>query len=117
MGNSSAAPLTLRSRKGSLRVARGYSRCSGTTPTAYVGTRTKRRGSVGWSKGATRSAGTRDAGTPKAGKRNAGAADDGAANDVGPGAGSADGSAAGEACWVLPAPATSMGIARFVAFI
>jgi len=45
-GKSSGTWLTLRRRNGSFRVARGYSRCSGRTPTACVGTRTKRRGCV-----------------------------------------------------------------------
>src|SRR2546423_1771889 len=43
-GNSSWTLFTLRSFKGRCRVARGYSRCSGWTPTAWVGTRAKRRG-------------------------------------------------------------------------
>src|SRR2546421_11254927 len=43
-GNSSATLFTLRSLRGSFKLARGYSRCSGYTPTACVGTRAKRRG-------------------------------------------------------------------------
>jgi len=35
---------------GRFRLARGYSRCSGCTPTAYVGTRTKRRRLLGTKK-------------------------------------------------------------------
>src|SRR5271168_1605553 len=63
IGNSSRTPPMPRSRNGSFRVARGYSRWSGTTPMAYVGTRTKRRGMVGWSSGATRNEGVRGPGT------------------------------------------------------
>ena len=86
---------------------------------------------MGRSSGATRRAGTRDDATPgegilndeppKAGMRNdgicVGICGDGAAS-VGPGDGwSEDGAAAGEACWVLPAHAISMGTLRFVALI
>ena len=61
IGNSSGCPSTLRRRIGRFRLARGYSRCSGCTPTACVGTRTKRRGCAGWRSGARRRAGTRGA--------------------------------------------------------
>src|SRR5271154_5552074 len=134
MGKSSGARLTLRRRKGSFKVARGYSRCSGTTPTAWVGTRTKRRGSVGWRRGATRRVGMREEVTPGEGILRAppkevmrndcswGGIGDGMSGDgvarVAPGAcGSLDGTAAGGCCWVLPAPAISMGTLRFVALI
>src|SRR5260370_13032310 len=60
IGDSSGTPLAPRRRSGSLRAARGYSRCSGCTPTACVGTRTKRRGCDGTRSGAMLSAGTRD---------------------------------------------------------
>lgn len=56
-GNSSKTRFTLRSRSGNLSVARGYSRCSGCTPTACVGTRTNCRGCVSRRSGRTRSAG------------------------------------------------------------
>jgi hypothetical protein len=63
MGNLSATPATPRKRNGSFSVARGYSRWSGTTPMACVGTRANRRGIVGCSSGATRRAGVRAAAT------------------------------------------------------
>ena len=43
IGKSSGRPPMLRSRNGRRRLARGYSRCSGNTPTAWVGTRANRR--------------------------------------------------------------------------
>jgi len=48
-------------RRGRRRLARGYSRCSGKTPTAWVGTRAKRRTGLSGRNGITRSAGTRGA--------------------------------------------------------
>ncbi len=61
-GDSSGTPPAPRRRNGRFSVARGYSRCSGSTPTACVGTLTNRRGCVGPvgpSSGATRRVGTR----------------------------------------------------------
>src|SRR5215467_7945939 len=59
MGCSSGTPPVALRRKGSFSLARGYWRCSGCTPTAWVGTRTKRRGREDRSRGTTRSAGVR----------------------------------------------------------
>jgi hypothetical protein len=62
IGNSSSWPETLRSFSGSFRLARGYSRCSGCTPTACVGTRMNRRGSSGLKSGLQQSTGLGPAG-------------------------------------------------------
>jgi hypothetical protein len=73
IGDSSGTPPTARRRRGRFKMARGYSRCSGCTPTACVGTRTNRRGCPGTGSGARRSAGPRGlSGTgcgPRAGSR------------------------------------------------
>jgi len=58
MGYCSRTPATLRSCSGSRSEARGLSRCSLWTPTAWVGTRTNCRGAGCFSRGMTRSAGT-----------------------------------------------------------
>jgi len=58
IGNSSGIPPVLRRRSGRFSVARGYSRCSGSTPMACVGTRRNRRGWLRHRRGARRSAGT-----------------------------------------------------------
>src|SRR5579859_3392027 len=56
---SSGTPATALKRSGSFSFARGYWRCSGCTPTAWVGTRTNCRGREDRNKGTTRRAGVR----------------------------------------------------------
>src|SRR6516162_10945673 len=58
MGYSSRTPQTLLSCRGSFKLARGLSRCSVWTPTAWVGTCRNRRGCGVLSSGLTHSAGT-----------------------------------------------------------
>src|SRR5580693_84188 len=68
MGEFSREPAAERRRSGRLSVARGYSRCSGKTPTAWVGTRAKRRGCAGTRSGFSRNAGARGVSGPKLGR-------------------------------------------------
>jgi len=56
-GNSSLKPATLRSFSGNFKAARGHSRCSECTPTAWVGTRINPLGCGSRSNGITRNLG------------------------------------------------------------
>src|SRR5690242_5127626 len=115
MGWSSGTPLTALRRSGSFSLARGYWRCSGWTPTAWVGTRTNCRGREDRNKGTTRRAGVRGrfSATGSVGGRSCGPADktSGLAATVHCFGAASRGSAA-----LLPGQG-STGNARFVALI